>query len=208
MKDLLLSLLLLFMPPQWTHHQVPIMPAESVMQLKPAPLVGPVLKLQPKPTVAVVRPNPQRDELVEIMLDYQPKLTRQTATKYVKTVRAATEEYKIDPLWVVAMMWQESRFLNRTESGAGAVGLMQILPSTARGMGVDPERLWVPEVNIKLGVKYLAGDLKRFGSLRLATLAYNQGSTRVAKGTYRTWYYDGVKKHYAEMNRRINKESV
>ncbi|HLA41524.1 MAG TPA: lytic transglycosylase domain-containing protein, partial [Candidatus Glassbacteria bacterium] len=75
----------------------------------------------------------------------------------------------------------ESNFHPRARSHAGAVGLMQLLPSVARrlakGMGlgqITTSRLYDPDVNIKLGVKFLAANLTRYdGNIALAISSYN-----------------------------------
>ena len=86
------------------------------------------------------------------------------------------------------MMRQESRFITDIRSSAGAVGLMQLMPATARQMGkelgisVPRWKLIQGELNIKLGVKYLNHVLSRFdNNLVLAAAAYNAGPSRVNK---------------------------
>jgi len=82
---------------------------------------------------------------------------------------------------ITAMIRQESNFNPRARSHAGAVGLMQILPTIGRrlasGMGlgrVTTSRLYDPKVNIKLGVKFLAGNLAKYnGNIALAISSYN-----------------------------------
>ncbi|MDA0979172.1 MAG: lytic transglycosylase domain-containing protein, partial [Proteobacteria bacterium] len=89
--------------------------------------------------------------------------------------------------WSMAIARQESAFMPDARSGAGALGLMQLLPSTAqlvaRGIGVsysDNTRLWEPDLNIKLGSHYLGSMLRRFNNNRiLASAAYNAGPGRV-----------------------------
>jgi soluble lytic murein transglycosylase len=85
----------------------------------------------------------------------------------------------VDPLLVLAVMREESRFDARAVSVAGAVGLLQLMPSTARGMDptVTPDRLTDPETNIRLGTTYLARRLRDFdGDVALALAAYNAGA--------------------------------
>lgn len=83
-----------------------------------------------------------------------------------------------DPLLVLAVMREESRFRTDAVSAAGAVGLMQLLPSTARGIdsSTRPDSLVDPEVNVRLGTAYLAGRLREFrGDVVAALVAYNAG---------------------------------
>lgn len=99
-------------------------------------------------------------------------------------------EYKLDPYLVLAVMREESRFNPMVLSWARAHGLMQIIPSTGRGVarliGIRPYytyRLFEPELNIKMGCYYLSSLLKRFnGNPYLALAGYNGGPVRV-----KTW---------------------
>jgi soluble lytic murein transglycosylase-like protein len=77
----------------------------------------------------------------------------------------------------------ESGFNPRAVSRAGALGLMQLMPCTARGLGVDP---MVPAQAVDGAARMLAGLLHRFGSTELAVAAYNAGENAVDK--WRTRY--------------------
>jgi soluble lytic murein transglycosylase len=85
----------------------------------------------------------------------------------------------VDPLLVLALMREESRFDPRAVSTANAVGLMQLLPSTARGVlggPVSPDALKQPDLNIRGGTAYLAGLLRRYGGrVPPSVAAYNAG---------------------------------
>ena len=96
----------------------------------------------------------------------------------------------IDIAWVFAVMRQESAFMNHAHSHAGAVGLMQLMPATARNVArkvlkQKPPRkheLLEPEINIALGSAYLKQVKGELGdSAVLATAAYNAGPHRVAR---------------------------
>jgi soluble lytic murein transglycosylase-like protein len=108
-------------------------------------------------------------------------------------------EYNIDAVWIVAMMKTESNFNPNAVSSHGAIGVMQMLPSTGRALGVSPGELYNPETNVRTCVKYLAQLRAQFGDLRMATIAYNQGEGNVRNGTYRTWYYDKVMQNYQSL---------
>jgi soluble lytic murein transglycosylase-like protein len=73
---------------------------------------------------------------------------------------------------VRAIMHTESAFNPEARSRAGAIGLMQLMPSTARELGVNP---FVPDQNIEGGVRYFSQLLRMFGSIELALIAYNAG---------------------------------
>jgi len=66
----------------------------------------------------------------------------------------------------------------RAVSPKGAIGLAQLMPATARMLGVDP---WDPVQNLEGGARYLAAQYRRFGSWRLALAAYNAGPAAVAR---------------------------
>ncbi len=94
----------------------------------------------------------------------------------------------VEPDWVLAVIRQESVFARTLASHAGAIGLMQLLPGTAREVAqtldLDPPSRWdllVPSVNITLGSAYLTRMRDRFGHVALATAAYNAGPARVAR---------------------------
>lgn len=154
--------------------------------------------------------------LLGVMMSYidihnEPKVSEDAALHYISFVKEAVEGLDIDPIWIIAMMWQESRFQANARSGHGAIGLMQIMPRTGEAMGLDSpaKELYTPKTNIQTGIKYLAYLLDRFDDLRLATLAYNQGEGRVSRGTHRTWYYadsegGGVNNHYKALTRMVN----
>ncbi len=90
-------------------------------------------------------------------------------------------EAKVDPLLVAALIRQESGFNERARSPAGAMGLMQLMPETARRMErVSTRELFDAKTNIRLGVKYFYGLLDRYGGdAELALAGYNAGPERV-----------------------------
>ncbi|MCK5893044.1 MAG: transglycosylase SLT domain-containing protein [Endozoicomonadaceae bacterium] len=97
--------------------------------------------------------------------------------------------FSVDPLWSLAVARQESAFYPQAKSGAGARGLMQLMPGTAKqtarnyGIAYKTTRdLYRPSVNIALGTAYLAEMKKKFKGNRIyATAAYNAGPSRVKR---------------------------
>jgi soluble lytic murein transglycosylase-like protein len=96
----------------------------------------------------------------------------------------AAEKQGVDPRFIHAVIWQESKYETRAISHAGAQGLMQLIPATAKRFGCeDPND---PVQNITAGTKYLSWLLKRFsGNVELALAGYNAGEGAVDK-------YDGI----------------
>ena len=108
---------------------------------------------------------------------------------YRELVRLEAEEWGLDPVYLAALIRQESAFLADARSVAGAMGLMQVVPSTGRSLAraVGPEafaerHLLNPELNLHLGAAYLARLHERFEERTALTLAaYNAGPTRARR---------------------------
>jgi len=104
--------------------------------------------------------------------------------KLDRIIYEAGEKEGVDPRFIHAVIWQESKYKVEARSHAGAQGLMQLMPATAKRFGChDPND---PADNIQAGTKYLSWLLKRFaGNVELALAGYNAGEGSVDK-------YDGV----------------
>lgn len=108
---------------------------------------------------------------------------------YRGMVAAEAEEAGLDPFLVAALIRQESVFKARIASPVGARGLMQIMPETGSGLaagsgirGWSSELLYNPEINVHLGVRYLAEQMREYrGSLPSVFSAYNAGPARVER---------------------------
>jgi len=94
------------------------------------------------------------------------------------------EDQGVDPRFIHAVIWQESKYDQHARSHAGAQGLMQLMPATAKRFGCEhPDD---PVENVTAGTKYLSWLLKRFsGNVELALAGYNAGEGSVDK-------YDGI----------------
>jgi soluble lytic murein transglycosylase-like protein len=92
-------------------------------------------------------------------------------------IQRLCEQYEVDPHLARAVMRMESGGNPDAVSSAGAIGLMQLMPGTAKSLGVDPKN---PERNLEGGIKYLAQLADKYDGDYVKTLAaYNAGSSRV-----------------------------
>ncbi|MBW2563314.1 MAG: lytic transglycosylase domain-containing protein [Deltaproteobacteria bacterium] len=93
-------------------------------------------------------------------------------------VLKAANRHKVDPAMVMAIIMAESSYNPKAISKKGAKGLMQLMPTTARSLGVKD--IFNPEHNIDAGVRYFKKLLNQFdGDVELALAAYNAGSRKV-----------------------------
>lgn len=111
------------------------------------------------------------------------------AMPFGPAIRHWSENAGVDPMLVAGLVRQESAFAPDAHSPANAVGLMQLLPSTARRLARQAkiryvhERLLDPDYNMRLGTLYVANLEKQFGNIESVLAAYNAGEDRVASWT-------------------------
>lgn len=99
--------------------------------------------------------------------------------QYAPKIHELAERFDLSPSLLEALVWQESRWRENAVSHAGARGLAQLMPGTARYLGVDPDE---PSQNLEGGARYLREQLDRFdGDLEKALAAYNAGPGRVIR---------------------------
>jgi soluble lytic murein transglycosylase len=106
--------------------------------------------------------------------------------RYDAIVRGHARHYRLDPALLAAVIYQESKFHAHARSKSGAIGLMQLLPATAKGIAVHTggTRFRVadldnPEINVRYGAWYLRHLLDKYGDERTALAAYNAGQDNV-----------------------------
>ncbi len=107
---------------------------------------------------------------------------------YRQTICNAAMAQNVDPAWLHAIIWQESKYNPNARSGAAARGLMQFIPETAQAIAasagmseVTPDKLYDPAISIQLGAKYWSTLLGQLNSPEMALAAYNGGPDNVEK---------------------------
>jgi soluble lytic murein transglycosylase len=106
--------------------------------------------------------------------------------EYRQIVRGHARNYDLDPALLAAVIYQESKFKAGAKSTSGAIGLMQLLPDTAKGIALHTggtqfrvEDLYNPEINVRYGAWYLHHLMQKYGDERTALAAYNAGQDNV-----------------------------
>jgi soluble lytic murein transglycosylase len=106
--------------------------------------------------------------------------------RYSEYVRVHAREHGLDPALLAAVIYQESKFQADAQSSSGAIGLMQLTPSTAHGIAIrtgghkfETSDLYDPEINIRYGAWYLHDLFAKYHTERLVLAAYNAGQGNV-----------------------------
>ncbi|MBI5896926.1 MAG: lytic transglycosylase domain-containing protein [Desulfobacterales bacterium] len=129
-------------------------------------------------------PNISAQTLLKNALDKFPYMNQQAtadpkpALPFHDPIMQAAEAYSVDPALIRAIILAESSYNPQAVSKRGAQGLMQIMPTTARSLGLSDS--FDPARNIDAGVRYFRSLMDRFnGDVHLALAAYNAGSRHV-----------------------------
>lgn len=134
-----------------------------------------VQKTKPKKKV-----NTNRGKNLVLKSHCNSKQAQKRAATHKRSIEIYSRIYGVDEALVTAIIKNESCFRVNAKSRVGAMGLMQLMPGTAKQMQISNP--WDPEQNIQGGVKYIAKMLKLFkGDKRLAVAAYNAGPGKVNK---------------------------
>lgn len=105
--------------------------------------------------------------------------------KYTENIVSAAQKYGVKPDIIASVIYAESGFDSNVQSSKGAIGLMQILPSTAEWLAVlmkvdyQREMLFDPEYNINMGTYYLSYLFRKFNDFQTVLASYNAGEGNV-----------------------------
>ncbi len=152
-------------------------PAVQVSAQADAPSFA-IFEHQPSPTVAA---SPQPNVAAQNEMYWGPSKAAPSFREaiYMANVREAELRYDLPSGLLQALIWTESRFNPMAISPAGAAGLAQLMPGTARYLGVANRH--DPVASIDGGARYLREMLDKFGQIHLALAAYNAGPGAVIR---------------------------
>jgi len=126
---------------------------------------------------------------------------------YEQIVRGHARNYDLEPALLAAVIYQESKFETQARSDAGAVGLMQLRPETAKGIALRTggsrfrvEDLTNPEINVRYGSWYLRHLLDKYGDEETALAAFNAG-----QGNVDSWRREGKGIAFAETRHYVDR---
>ncbi len=138
------------------------------------------LAVRPADVAQAVRSHRTSFQLFRSMNPREERLALLSDLPYARLIERAASRYSLDELLLAAVIEVESAFDAEAVSPVGALGLMQVMPSTAALYGYkDPLN---PAANVDLGARYLSGMLRAFdGDLELALAAYNAGPGNVRR---------------------------
>jgi soluble lytic murein transglycosylase len=127
--------------------------------------------------------------------------------RYEQIVRGHANNYSLDPALLAAVIYQESKFKANARSTSGAIGLMQLLPDTAKGIALHTggsafrvDDLYDPEINVRYGAWYLRHLLRKYGEERSALAAYNAGQDNVDR-----WRREGQGIQFSETRAYVDR---
>lgn len=155
-------------------------------------------------------------EIAKAISSWQSSLDGKSIFSFAITIQKESKQYNLDWELVLAIIKVESEFDIRAVSCKGAIGLMQVMPGTAKWvsgkLGLKyrgPGSLCDPDYNIKLGIHYLSMMYQKYGNLEEALVAYNRGPTGLARYVHRgndlsAGYLEKVMRYYKELKEDSN----
>jgi soluble lytic murein transglycosylase len=127
--------------------------------------------------------------------------------RYEQIVRGHARNYSLDPALLAAVIYQESKFEADARSKSGAIGLMQLLPDTAKGIAIHTggtqfrvSDLYDPEINVRYGAWYLRHLIEKYDNEQTALAAYNAGQNNVDR-----WRRDGRGIQFSETRAYVDR---
>lgn len=139
--------------------------------------------------------------LVKYMKDANASITNPIGQKYLFLFKRAADVYKVDCKLLMAVASKESHFGVWATSSGGARGMMQIMPATGARYGLTTDDLYDAKTNIDFGTMYISERIAAYGGDWVKGLsAYNQGSSKVNRGTHSTVYADRIMGEYSRIN--------
>lgn len=127
--------------------------------------------------------------LVAYMQRYNPNMSTSVGQNLLFFFKRAATVYGVDEKLLMAVAHKESNFNHATRARGGAVGLMQIMPSTGARYGLSLDALFDPYTNICFGAMYISDRINAYnGDWEKGLSAYNQGSLAVNRGSYSNAY--------------------
>jgi soluble lytic murein transglycosylase-like protein len=152
----------------------------------------------PLPSISI-----EQQEILHILHKRLPLQYQSQSEEIAHTLLRSAQKHKISTSLILALIDTESSFDPRATSKAGAIGLLQLLPSTAEQVALEnnisyqgKHDLFIPSVNIQLGIAYLAHLKTRFSEKNHYLAAYNLGPTALKKRHYRGDFSLGIMNNY------------
>ncbi len=157
----------------------------------------------------------REEDILRFILRFSEDLTRLQAKKLAKTINEHCDQYDLDPFLILAVIQVESNFSPRAVSNKGAIGLMQVTPSTAEylaeklGISIRGNKsLHDPFINVRLGIYYLSLLQDRFDNIEHALLAYNFGPGRFEESKDQVILGSSYAKRVLKFKKLLNNERL
>ena len=152
----------------------------EVGQFSPAPTTA-AATTQPSSAAATTQAaaTPSTTSFSSVLDRAQGGAVPSEVAPYRAMIERSAARWGVDPALIQAVIQHESGGNPNATSDAGAMGLMQLMPDTARSLGVT--NAYDPAQSIDAGTHYLSTQLQRFGSVKLAIAAYDAGGGAVAR---------------------------